>query len=211
MTDGELDQRLRDSILSEEIDTSRMAAAVRGQIQPQPRHVPGWAVAAAALIATLLAAGFSYRTFLKERQIPQLCIAAAQDHQREIVKGEPRRWLTDIASIDSLARKQGVPPSAITALATTGYRLQRGRLCFLDKQIYLHLVYTRDGQEFSVYLRPRGPESLGGSVRESDVGRENLAYFQSSGLTAVFVAHQASANVLEFARAGLHSFTVVAL
>ncbi len=29
MTDGELDQRLRDSILSEEVDTSRVAAAVR--------------------------------------------------------------------------------------------------------------------------------------------------------------------------------------
>ncbi len=105
MTDGELDQRLRDSILSEEVDTSRLAAAVRRQIQPQPRHVPGWAVAAAALIATLLAAGFSYRTFLKQQQIPQLCIAAAQDHQREIVKGEPRRWLTDIAAIDSLAEE----------------------------------------------------------------------------------------------------------
>ncbi len=163
------------------------------------------------LIATLLAAGFSYRTFLKQQQIPQLCIAAAQDHQREIVKGEPRRWLTDIAAIDSLAQKQGVPPSAITALAGTGYRLQRGRLCFLDKQIYLHLVYSKDGEEFSVYLRPRGSESLGHSVRESEVGRENLAYFQSTDLTAVFVAHQASADVLEFARAGLHSFTAAAL
>jgi hypothetical protein len=73
------------------------------------------------------------------------------------------------------------------------------------------LVYSKDGGEFSVYLRPRGSESFGDSVRESEVGRENLAYFQSSGLTAVFVAHHASANVLEFARAGLHSFTAVAL
>jgi hypothetical protein len=164
------------------------------------------------LIATLLAAGLSYRTFRKEQQIPQLCIAAAQDHQREIVKGEPRRWLTGITDIDSLAQKQGVPPSAIAALATTGYRLERGRLCFLDKQIYLHLVYTAGGQEFSVYLRPRGAESSwGDSIRQSDVGREDLAYFQSSGLTAVFVAHQAGPNVLEFARAGRRSFTAVAL
>ena len=41
-------------------------------------------------------------------QIPPICVAAVQDHEREIVKGEPRRWLTDLSAVDSLAEKQGV-------------------------------------------------------------------------------------------------------
>jgi hypothetical protein len=199
MTDDELDQRLRAAILSPEVDTSRVAAAVRKQIQKPPRHVPGWAVAAAALIVATLMAAFSYQMFRRE-QTPPLCIAAAQDHEREIVNGDPRRWLSDLSSIESLGLKQGVPAEAILALGTTGYRLERARLCMLKKQIYLHLVYTRDGRQFSVFLRPRGSDPAGNSVREAAVGAEETAYFQSTRLIAVFVAYQTGAAA--FARAG---------
>ena len=196
MTDEELDRRLREVILAQPVDTSRVAAVVRNQIAIRPRTVRGWAVAAAALIVMALAASFSYHTFRQE-QIPPLCTAAVQDHQREIVNGEPRRWLTDASAIDSLAQKQGVPVQAIAALSTTGYRLERARLCFLKKQIFLHLVYTKDGAEYSVYLRPRGREaSFDSSVR----GTENLAYFQTDRVTAVFVSRATGARA--FARAG---------
>jgi hypothetical protein len=85
-------------------------------------------------------------------------------------------------------------------------------LCFLRKQIYLHLVYTKDGSEYSVYLRPRSSEPLGDAVREAKVGPEDTAYFRSHRLTAVFVALQPQApDVLAFARAGLHSLTVADL
>ena len=212
MTDSELDQRIRAAMLSEQLYTSRVEAAVRNQIQTQPRHVPGWAVAAAAVVAMVAAGAWSYREFAQEQATPELCIAAAQDHQREIVDGAPRQWLTDLAAIDSLAQKRGVPASAISALGATGYRLERGRLCFLRKQIYLHLVYTRDGSEYSVYLRPRSSEPLGNSVHEAKVGAEDTAYFHSHRLTAVFVAQQPdAAEVLAFARAGLHSLTFAAL
>ena len=66
-------------------------------------------------------------------------------------------WLTDLPAIQSLAAKQGVPAAAIAALGTTGYRLERARLCLLKKQIFLHLVYSkRRLTKYSVYLRPRG-------------------------------------------------------
>jgi hypothetical protein len=195
MTDGELDQRVRESILAEEIDVSRLELAVRNQIRPN-RHVPGWVFAAAASIVLTIAGGIAYRA-----QTPPLCVAAAQDHEREIVNSEPRRWLSDVSAIQSLAEKQGVPSSAIAALDTTGYRLERGRLCFLEKQIFLHLVYTNDGREFSVYLRPRS-SLLHRSVHQASVAAEDLAFFESDRLTAVFVAHQPGANVLAFARAG---------
>lgn len=193
MTDDELDQRLRDSILSEEVDASRVAAAVRNQIR-RPRRVALWALASAA--ASMALAAFLWP------QIPPICAAAAQDHQREIVNGEPRRWLTDLSAIDSLAEKQGVPASAIAALGTTGYHLERARLCFLNKQIFLHLAYTKDGSQYSVYLRPSSDEaSFSRSVRGTKTGAENLAYFQTNRVTVVFVSHT-GANAQAFARAG---------
>ena len=199
MTDDELDQRVRAAVLSEQVDTSHVELAVRNRIRQ--RHIPGWAAAAAALIAMVGASVLSYRTFLKE-QTPPICVAAAQDHEREIVKGEPRRWLTTLSAIESLAEKQGVPASAIAALDTTGYSLERGRLCFLNGRIFLHLVYTRNGDELSVYLKRRGSEfPFHGSVRQASIGPEDLAYFQTDRLTAVFVDEwrgQAGA----FARAG---------
>lgn len=202
MTDDQLDQRVRDRILAEEVDTSRVAAAVRNQIQTRQRHVPGWAVAAAALIVTALAARFSYQMFQRE-QTPPLCIAAAHDHNSEIAQGMPRKWLSDLSSIQSLAAQQGVPAAAITALNTTGYHLERGRLCFLQKQIFLHLVYTKHDDVFSVYLRPRDSESrFGPSVHQVSVGTEDLAYFQTDRLTAVFVAEESKSNAWAFANAG---------
>jgi hypothetical protein len=196
MTDDELDQRVRASVLGEQIDTSRVELAVRNRIGQ--RHVPGWAVAAAAVIAMVAASVLSYRTFIKEssvkEQTPPICVAAAQDHQREIEQGAPRTWLSDISAIQSLAERQGVPASDITALETTGYHFERGRLCFLKKQIFLHLVYTKDGAEYSVYLRP--PSGLfNNSVR----GEGTLAYFETKRVTAVFVSH--GADALAFARA----------
>ena len=189
MTDDELDQRLRESILAEPIDTSRVAAAVRHQIR-QRKRFPRWAFVP-------IAASIALAFFLWPRATPALCMAAVQDHEREIVKSEPRRWLTDLPSIESLAEKQGVPASSIAALDTTGYHLERARLCFLKKQIFLHLVYAKDGGQYSVYLRPLTDEA---SFSDSVRGSESLAYFQTRRVTAVFVGR--GADVQAFARAG---------
>jgi len=188
MTDDELDQRVRESILAEPIDTARVAAVVRNQIRHRTR-IARWALLA-------IAAGLALAAFFWPRT-PSVCVAAAQDHQHEIVQGEPRRWLTDLTAIESLAEKQGVPAAAIPALGTTGYRLERARLCFLKKQIFLHLVYTKDGEQYSVYLRPLTEEA---SFSDSVRGSEGLAYFQTKRVTAVFVSPTADAQA--FARAG---------
>lgn len=192
MTDDELDQRVRAAVLTEQIDTARLERSIRERIQKP--LLPRWALAIAAGIVLAIAGGVAYRAFFAP-QTPPICVAAAQDHQREIVNGEPRHWLSDISAIQSLAEKQGVPGSAVTALGTTGYRLERARLCFLKKQIFLHLVYTKDDAEFSVYLRP--PSGL---FNDSVRGEETLAYFETDRVTAVFVSQ--GADALAFARAG---------
>jgi hypothetical protein len=191
MTDDELDQRVRAGILAEEIDTTRLERSIRERLKrPLLRR---WALAIAASFALAITGGVAYRTFLRP-QTPPICVAAAQDHEREIVQGAPRPWLSDVSAIQSLAEKQGVPVSAIVALNTTGYSLERGRLCFLNKQIFLHLVYTKDGVEFSVYLRP--PSGL---FDDSVRGEGTLAYFETNRVSAVFVSH--GADALAFARA----------
>jgi hypothetical protein len=209
MTDDELDQRVREAILAEPVDIAPLERSIRQRIE-KPREWR-WAIAVAASIAIVIVGGLAYRAFSRP-QPPPLCVAAAQDHRREIVNGEPRPWLTKLPEIEALAEKQGVPGSAVAALDTTGYRLERARLCFLKKQIFLHLVYTKNGQELSVYLRPRGSESpFDGAVREVSVGPEDLAYFQTERVTAVFVDERSKARVAIFARAGLHSFIAMAL
>jgi hypothetical protein len=205
MTDDDLDQCLRASILSEDVDTSRLAAVVRNQIHARRTRGLRWVLAAAAGIVLAIAVSFAYRVFFVP---PPVCVAAAQDHEREIVKGDPRHWLLDLSAIQSLAAKQGVPASAIAELGTTGYRLERGRLCFLKKQIYLHLVYSKDGAEYSVYLRPVTDEaSFHHSVREVAIGAEDSAYFETDQLTAVFVAGHSGGAAAAFARAGARVLT----
>lgn len=199
MTDDELDQRLRASVLSEEMDTAQLERSIRGRMKPA--LVPRWALATAAGIMLVIAGGLAYRAF--QPSAPAICVAAARDHGREILDGSPREWLSDPAAIQSLAAQQGVPAAAVAALGTTGYRLERGRLCLLDKQIFLHLVYNKNDFEYSVYLRPRGAQSpFDAAIHQASSGTENLAYFQTDHLIAVFVAEHSSADALAIARAG---------
>jgi len=176
MTDDELDQRVRESILSEEIDATSLERSIRARLR-RP-GMPRWLFAAAAGIVLAIGGGLVYRGFFKP-QTPPICLAAVQDHEREVLRSEPRRWLSGLSAIESLAEKQGIPASAVAALNTTGYNLERGRLCFLNRQIFLHLVFTRNGDALSVYLKRRGSDSpFDGSVRQASVGPEDLAYLQ---------------------------------
>ncbi len=201
MSDDELDQRLRGSLLGEQNDTSRIAAAVRKEMHSGIRR-PLWTYAAAAAVLLAIAGALSYRAFLRT-EAPPACVAAADDHHREIINGDPRPWLTNVADVQKLAESQGVPGSAIVALDNTGYKLERARLCFLGREIYVHLVYTRGRTEFSVYLHPRMAEpGIGSRVRRASSGAENLAYFETNRLIAIFVDEQSGNGALAFARAG---------
>jgi anti-sigma factor RsiW len=206
----ELDRRLRAEVLAESVDTQQLEQAVRRQIAIRPgTKVTHWLVAAASIAAVATGSQVAYRTWYQLNP-PPVCVDAALDHYREIVDRQPRPWLSDAAAIESLAKRQGVPASAVAALGPTAYHLERGRLCFLDKRIFLHLVYTKDGQEFSVYLRPRDSQSLSGETRgtingkqvyAADLDAERVAFFQTDRLTAVFVAEQSSDSALSLARA----------
>lgn len=213
-----LDARLRDVVLAEEDMAARVDRHVRELIAadaaqpPVPQLAPRtrrWAALALAVAAAaIVLAGIGYRTLVRQA-VARIYADAAWDHGLEVVERQPRPWLTDPGQIATLAEQQGIAPSAVTALASGGYRLSRGKLCFLDHRIFLHLVYTDGDREFSAYLRPRESTSLPATVREfangrplctSDVNDEHIASVQTPDLTAVIVTSQSSEEALNLAR-----------
>lgn len=208
-----LDARVREALVAEGIDAVRMDRLVRKRIaaDEKSRSVPArsagrLAAGAAAIAAVVLLAIVGYRELPR---VPRVYADAAFDHQLEIVQQQPRAWLTSAAEIEALAGQQGISPSAVAALSSGAYRLVRGKLCFLDRQIYLHLVLSDGTQEVSVYLRRSDGVPLSGPVREvangrlvctSDISREHLASFETPQLVALIVSDQSAEAALKAAR-----------
>jgi anti-sigma factor RsiW len=212
-----MDARLRQAVLADEFDTAQMESRIRERISasaPVRRPAYAWQLAAAAVLLLAVAAGIGYRVLLSSR-VPQVYADAADDHQQEIVAKQPRHWLSDRAAIESLAAKHQVPMAAIDALAAKGYHLERAKVCSLDDRLFLHLVYSSDGQEYSLFLRRADlnaaagkPKELvnGTPIYESDRGDAHVAGFQSQALTGLVVTDatgDAAVRAAEIAFRGL--------
>jgi hypothetical protein len=246
-----LDAGLREAILSEQVDASRVDRRVRELISqsggvvlapPQPhseqidalkvdRRVRdlitesggvvlappephsqsrsrSWALAVIGIAAMFLLVGAGYRLLLGTH-VARVYADAATDHRMEVVEQRPRHWSVDSADLAAMAGKEGVPMSAVLALTSGDYQLARAKICYLDKRLFLHLVFSDGKQEFSVYLRPRDANPLPGTPHElangkpihtSDLGNEHVASFETSQLTGMVVTDQSSAASLQFAR-----------
>lgn len=209
--------RLREIVLSEDVDAEAVNRRVRLQIAAEsgkrvpasePRRSRRWVSVAAGIAAALLLFALGYRDLLG-RHIPAVYAAAATDHRLEVVEQARRTWFDNPAQIEALAQQEGVPMQAVVALASGAYHFEHARLCYLDGRIYLHLVFSSDGHELSVYLRQREAQSLPGRAREidngralhaADAGHEHVASFQTDQLTAMVVSDQSADAALQFAR-----------
>jgi anti-sigma factor RsiW len=187
------DSLLRESLLAEHFDSSRVESKVRQSITRLSRRRWTLALAGAAALFLLL---LGVRTVMSSRTIP-VYAAAAQDHRMEIVDRQPRKWFTDRPSIEELARRQGVSGSSIDAIAPAGYHLAQGKLCRLDGKIFLHLVYANDSESLSVFLRPTDGIS---AVHSETQGAEHVAGFQDRAVSALVVTEQSGDAALRFAR-----------
>lgn len=219
---AQLDARLKECVLSDEVNTSAIDARVRAQISAVQagdssvsvaRRIP-WRLATAATILLVIAAGIGYRLLLDSR-VPRVYADAAEDHQDEVVTQQPRRWLSDRTEIEALAMKQNVPARDVTALEAKGYRLERAKICSLDDRIYLHLVYSSAGKEFSVFLRDGESVNLSGAARvssnghqiyKSDRGDAHVAGLQADGITAFVVTNEPGDSALRIAETAAHAF-----
>jgi hypothetical protein len=186
-----LDAVLRETVLAEEVDSSRVEHNVRLVVGEPVGPAPLWRwFAVAGVAAALLLAVFLMRA-------RPVYAAAAKDHRLEIVELQPRRWSTDRVSIAAMAQRQGVPDSVIDGLAPAGYHLAQGKLCFLDGKVFLHLVYANNAGALSVFLRPA--DRIEG-VHAERHGAEHVAGFQDQKLNAVFVTEQPGDAAVRFAK-----------
>jgi anti-sigma factor RsiW len=197
------DASLRTSILAESIDTTRIEHHIQRQIAPRDasNRTRRWLLAMAGVAALVTAAVVGIRAF-PARPKP-VYAAAALDHRREIVEGQPRKWLTDRASIQALAARQGVSSTGIAAVAPAGYRLVEGKLCRLDGHVFLHLVYAKGLANFSVFLRRPDGKAPVGTDREILVatqGAEHIAGFDDTQLSALIVTEQSANAALNLAQ-----------
>ena len=126
--------------------------------------------------------------------------AAARDHRLEIMDRQPRKWLTDRASIEDLAGQQGLSGSVIAAMAPAGYRVGQGKLCRLDGRVFLHLVYTNGAANFSVFLQNTQEIAGARPIYTDKLGTEHIAGFEIHGLTALIVTEQSGNAALRLAR-----------
>jgi anti-sigma factor RsiW len=192
---AEVDRRLRAGVLAEHIDSAAVDGRVRREIAAAPAGPARWRIAA-TVAAALLVAVAAYRT-LSSPAIPRVCTDAAQDHRLEVVDHQRRPWITDQAAIAKLASAQGLAGS-VEALGSTGYRLERGKLCRLDGRAFLHLIYTDGSREFSVFLRKSAGHPV--NLYTADAGRQYLASFDTNRLTAVVVTDQSRDAAVQIGR-----------
>ena len=146
-SDSELDALLRDACEREPIDTSAVERSIRSRIR---RRVVRWQwIAAATLVIGIL-------ELWNQARVPGVFEQAARDHREEVVQHSPRRWRTDNAAIDGIARRFGFSADQAAQLAPAGYHLEQAKICGLEGKPALHLVYagadTLGAREFSVYI-----------------------------------------------------------
>lgn len=125
--------------------------------------------------------------------------AAARDHRSEVILHQHRAWLTDRASLETLAAREGVTVSAVFNLAPQGYHLDRAKFCRLAGNVFLHLVYSDGTREFSVFLRSRDGSRADG-VQSADLAPEKLAVFRTERLDGMIVTDGSIQDALRFAR-----------
>jgi len=193
------DELLRTSVLAEHIDSSGVDQRVRAGISAGGRTTSHrWMFTAAAVAAALLLAIVGFRVTVSSRTKP-LYAAAARDHRMEIVDRQPRKWLTDYASIGRLAGREGLSGSVAVDFAPAGYHLAQGKLCLLDGRVFLHLVYMNETGDFSLFLRRSDDAAIAG-IQAETFSAEHVAGFQHGQLKALIVTEQAGDSVLRLAQ-----------
>jgi len=163
-------------------DTSALETGVVRRIAAERQRRRYLVLAAAAAILLAVFAGYRFRT-------PRILLDAARDHRVEVMEHQPRRWQTELTQFES---RFGVSPEKAASLAPEGYRLLHARICRLDAQPALHLVFTDGTHELSVFLRKDSSAAV--AQREASVGGEFIAFARSARYTTVAVSTGSAAE-----------------
>jgi anti-sigma factor RsiW len=194
-----IDEQLREAVAAEPTDTRAIEAQIRRRMargKLQRWAIPGL-VAAAALTAAIL--WRAPQPAPKPAPINPVIVAdAVRDHTAELVNHAPRRWRADASEIGTIEKSQGIQDEDVKALEATGYKLQRAKICRLGGAPWIHLVYARDGREFSVYMRVKEDQSVPESAESA--GNLQLASFTHGRVQAVIVSDAPKGECAKFAK-----------
>ncbi len=183
-------------------DAARIEQQLRRRISAaQSRRRWTALCAMAASVIVVLAAGYG---LMRLTAAPGLYADAARDHRAEVVDGQPRRWRTGAAEIESLAARNGLSFTRTAGLAPAGYSLERAKICRLDGERMLHLVFTNGVRRYSVYVRPHAGAREG--IRVVRRRSEQVAGFETGRFRGLVVTVGPAAECEELAR-----FTVARL
>ena len=195
--DRNLDAVLRSAFGGVSPDTSRLEQALRRKIAvDRRRRHQAWAGAIAATMALLAAGALGWARCSRP---PQWYADAALDHRTEVIEGQPRRWRTSDTELAGLAAQNGLQLGRVTALAAAGYRLERAKICGIDGQRMLHLVFSSGTRRYSVFVSPHlGPVER---VRTLRRGAEQVGGFETGHFRGLVVSDGSAAECTELARA----------
>jgi len=188
-----IDARLRASIGAEIPNTAELDQAVRRQIQMISLTRRRRFMTVAAAIVFLVAGSAWWFT-----RVPRIYADAARDHQAEVIEHQPRRWRSELAEVNALAARFGLPASSVAALGPAGSILVHARICRLDGKPVLHLVYQSGTREISLFVR----RNDGGAATNTPVlvGREYVEAFRTTRFSAIVVAAGSRTECLHFAQ-----------
>jgi len=188
-----IDARLRASIGAEIPNTAELDQAVRRQIQMISLTRRRRFMTVAAAIVFLVAGSAWWFT-----RVPRIYADAARDHQAEVIEHQPRRWRSELAEVNALAARFGLPASSVAALGPAGSILVHARICRLDGKPVLHLVYRSGTREISLFVR----RNDGGAATNTPVlvGREYVEAFRTTRFSAIVVAAGSRTECLHFAQ-----------
>jgi hypothetical protein len=87
--------------------------------------------------------------------------AAIKDHIDDVVRVVAKSgWRTAEPEIRAYLAERLPNNEVLAHLSMPGYELVKARDCYLRKQRYIHLIYEKDGRQISLYVLPRGRNTL---------------------------------------------------
>jgi hypothetical protein len=185
---------------------ARISAALCGQL-PDASHIaarvrhrmlwPGW-MAAGAIAAGLLVVAAGTYALLRPTPAPAWYAAAARDHRDEVTEGQPRRWRTEAAEIQTVAAEGGLSLAQSQELAAPGYVLEGARRCGISGEPMLHLLFSNGIRRYSVFVSQH--QGVKTEVSQLHSGAEEVAGFETGRLRAAIVTAGAASECEELAR-----------
>ena len=167
-------------------------------------------IAAAFILAVLL--GVAYLMISASSHI--VYAAALDDHYEEVVKrASISGWHESTQEIRVFVQQELGDATFLDDLTPSGYQLAQARLCNLDGNVYVHLVYRlvyrNDARQISIYIKRRDADLPGATVEVVNncplhtvaINEFEITGFQSPKYTVLLVSDLPHSESLQIARA----------